>query len=957
MYGSAYTSKSILEHYDTEPTTGSKNLVDSGAIKQYVDSSDALINAKVDDMISRVANPFVFKGTVAALSNLPSSGNTVNDTYFVESEGFMYTWNGTSWDKTSTDVNNQLARDIATAYSGTKVYKAGELVLESNQVYVRKTDATAAEGTFTLANWTSTSLGNELYNLKSAVSDSTYIRPWEPSLQSGKYIRQDDGISANGDTYCRTNLLAGYKKYVGVSLDDPVYEYQISYYGDNGNITNGTGYKGYSGYKQGYQRIPSGALKIAVSFRRVDRTTLASSDITAILAVLKIASVTDEFLSTSYVASDAKITGDELSKEHKSSAKYLSQIGVEYFEQENLFFQGSLNTQTGQTETNDKNVRSEYFSSIYAYLKCPFDGYCRFYFYDALSYTGFAYCTDPIHFTQDDIIPIPQNEHPYFRILFTKADITDFTNSEIELINTNTKLFSNYKVDTTEIKCNKTIQLLYNKKLYGDQSNGTWTIIKGKKIISDGTSSDDTHFCRTQIMRTGGRNSIRIEIPSGFVSYFAFYTASPFGTSTFISRYRPRYTGEYLIDVPNNATLLIVTFFATDYRELSDNDINTVQNGFWMYDISNPKSTIYPLRETARSAFLDYMAETCEKLGMSNSVFYTPSGLEANNRSTPEDELKLAIAVAGNSKALDIWSTKDRSFYIGGANARTVSITNNVYGAEPQNAAYKLLGGKGGSLLSTEASGNGHDRKARIAIYEVNKNPVAISVMGSDNWIYNNIIPCTQDVCAMMEAKMRDLSVNWVTSNNTNLRAEPNIDSEVLIVLSNGTLLIVLGQSDGWTHCKVGTLEGYVSSQYVSSTMSGNLAHLISDGGGYAAIKIPTCAGAYLNSYSADELSSLDDSITENESTQYYPASTTKTLTMLCALNILPDLQEVITISSTDIAAGSGSAYQGGDKFLLEDALRIMMMESSNTIAEAISVFAGRKLLNNKYQRDGQSTL
>lgn len=178
MEGFSYNKRSVLEKYDSTPTANSTNLVPSGGIKTYVDTADATIDAKVDDMISRVGNPFVFKGTVAALTDLPGSGNTVNDTYFVTAEGFMYTWNGTSWDKTSTDVNNQLAHDIATEYDATKAdYKAGNIVMYNNQVYVRNADATAAEGTFVAANWTATSIGDELYdevtNLKSALTDIT----------------------------------------------------------------------------------------------------------------------------------------------------------------------------------------------------------------------------------------------------------------------------------------------------------------------------------------------------------------------------------------------------------------------------------------------------------------------------------------------------------------------------------------------------------------------------------------------------------------------------------------------------------------------------------------------------------------------------------------------------------------------------------------------------------------
>lgn len=214
MEGYSYNHNSILEKYDNVPTTNSKKLVNSGDLKNYIDAADNLVDAKVDDMIDRVANPFTFKGTVNTLSNLPSSGNTVNDTYFVTDEGFMYTWNGTSFDKTSTDVNNQLARDIATPYDGTKAdYKAGDIVLENNQTYVRKQDATSAEGTFVSANWTATSIGDvlseEITDLKSALDivgcktiDNT--NSWE----SGSY-NSTNGENLEMDTRIRMKSFIG----------------------------------------------------------------------------------------------------------------------------------------------------------------------------------------------------------------------------------------------------------------------------------------------------------------------------------------------------------------------------------------------------------------------------------------------------------------------------------------------------------------------------------------------------------------------------------------------------------------------------------------------------------------------------------------------------------------------------------------------------------------------------
>jgi hypothetical protein len=41
---------------------------------------------------------YKYKGSVATVSDLPSSDNTTGDVYNVESTGMNYAWNGSAWD-------------------------------------------------------------------------------------------------------------------------------------------------------------------------------------------------------------------------------------------------------------------------------------------------------------------------------------------------------------------------------------------------------------------------------------------------------------------------------------------------------------------------------------------------------------------------------------------------------------------------------------------------------------------------------------------------------------------------------------------------------------------------------------------------------------------------------------------------------------------------------------------
>ena len=67
-------------------TTAEKNkLAAFGAASTYALKAD-------------ITNMYKYKGSVATVSALPSSGNTTGDVYNVEATGMNYAWNGSAWD-------------------------------------------------------------------------------------------------------------------------------------------------------------------------------------------------------------------------------------------------------------------------------------------------------------------------------------------------------------------------------------------------------------------------------------------------------------------------------------------------------------------------------------------------------------------------------------------------------------------------------------------------------------------------------------------------------------------------------------------------------------------------------------------------------------------------------------------------------------------------------------------
>ena len=77
----------------------------------------------------------------------------------------------------------------------------------------------------------------------------------------------------------------------------------------------------------------------------------------------------------------------------------------------------------------------------------------------------------------------------------------------------------------------------------------------------------------------------------------------------------------------------------------------------------------------------------------------------------------------------------------------------------------------------------------------------------------------------------------------------------------------------------------------------------------------------------------------------HLPASTTKILAVLCMLDHVQDLSAKLTVRQSDIVGGSGFKCHAGDELTYEDAIRALMLPSSNTIANSVASNVGALLL------------
>lgn len=291
--------------------------------------------------------------------------------------------------------------------------------------------------------------------------------------------------------------------------------------------------------------------------------------------------------------------------------------------------------------------------------------------------------------------------------------------------------------------------------------------------------------------------------------------------------------------------------------------------------------------EQAISAFLNKMNEKATSIGMNNTHFYSPHGMVTNSYSTPLDLLKMGICACGYREAVNIWSTPTITTKIGGSNSRIVTVPSAFINGFSSDVTpyYDVLGGKSGSLIWSDNDEGYH--RANVAIVDINNKPCVISVMVLGTTAYQNIYKSIKEICDMVK-----------TSMNGN---EP--------------------------------------------TEGENIQWLTTHDGGYCACVLPENCSNYVNNYSNSKLIGRLHSQHNNETVSRMPASTSKIMTMLVALDYATDLNEIITIESTDITDGSGSTYYDGDTLTLIDALKILMMESSNTLANAIARHIGYKII------------
>lgn len=103
----------------------------------------------------------------------------------------------------------------------------------------------------------------------------------------------------------------------------------------------------------------------------------------------------------------------------------------------------------------------------------------------------------------------------------------------------------------------------------------------------------------------------------------------------------------------------------------------------------------------------------------------------------------------------------------------------------------------------------------------------------------------------------------------------------------------------------------------------------------YAAVALTTQAASC-------ELNLLYSQLPDSQTS---PASITKIMSVMIALDYISNMDEQVTIVKSDITNGSGPKFKAGDVLTYQDLIYAMLLSSSNTAATAMARLIGNKIL------------
>ena len=388
--------------------------------------------------------------------------------------------------------------------------------------------------------------------------------------------------------------------------------------------------------------------------------------------------------------------------------------------------------------------------------------------------------------------------------------------------------------------------------------NRNGSIIYGKMIDTSGALVEDTTMITTDY-------PIPVKQGASYYATAGVYISQYTQDGVFLSQNLQSISSSF---TPNHSTAYIKlslkkTFIARFAMSEASSTINA-NDHYIPYEIRFGGNTTInrSFNEVdALNFFIEHMNKKAKKIGMSNTVFHNPSGLNSEGQVTSSrDVLKLLLNAASYNEIIKVWGVKQHTLKIDGKSNKDLNISTTVTHSSLEDF-YKIQGGKTGTITSAGT-------------------------------FYN-----LATICSDIEG---------------NLYATVVLGAPTLLDRFNDTKIAIdsiINQTE--------------NPEFSATSVS--------------AIKLQPNQHLFL--------SNIQDSvIIKEENTTVPPASITKIMTAILMLENIENLQQKFEIRRVDLVGGSGNYFKEGDIISFEDALYLLMLPSSNVVAQAIARIVGRKL-------------
>jgi len=315
---------------------------------------------------------------------------------------------------------------------------------------------------------------------------------------------------------------------------------------------------------------------------------------------------------------------------------------------------------------------------------------------------------------------------------------------------------------------------------------------------------------------------------------------------------------------------------------------------YYLWKIQNLKTATILNNSFYRNLHLEQMNQLAKEIKLENTFFNTVSGYDKSytNHTTAKDLVKLILYASKNEILSSIWNQKDftlteSSF---GRNVTVKSTVNSHANSHYLADYYPILGGKTGSM---------HNIRENLGVIvldpSTNIKYIVFASVGYDNLKKTNRFiqaKALMDIAVYLHKNnisniTNSNDISNITIKNHVKELEKNIDG-----LSNGCVIVY--PDDNFN------IDELYHSKY------------------------------YLYSFNGDEL--------------IQSFSVAKIANVITALPHIDNLNNTITLVKDDISAGSGPKLYANETMTYLDALKLIMLPSSNTMANVLARYSGQAI-------------